>query len=128
MSNNIIDPENNIITVKKLRRFWTNIQPIIANPYDNIDSSYGAGAHNSLYRGKFLGTSVTDEQWAAIRNGSFKDMFIGDYWTIGGIDYVICDFDYYIYCGNVNITQHHIVIMPRTGMTIPAGTPLYGTS
>ena len=93
-----------------------------------IPLANNAGAHNSIYRGKFLGNSVTAEQWAAIADGSFADLYVGDYWTIGSQDWVICDFDYYIRCGNANITQHHVVVMPRTGMTIPAGTPLYGTS
>lgn len=87
-----------------------------------------AGAHNSIYRGKFLGTSVTAEQYDAIFNGTFKDLYIGDYWTINGVDWVICDFDYYFRCGSTEITKHHVIIMPRTGLTIPAGTPLYGTS
>lgn len=87
-----------------------------------------AGAHNSIYRGKFLGTSVTAAQWQAIRDGTFTDMYIGDYWMIGGQDWVICDFDYYIRCGSEDITDHHLILMPRTGMTIPSGTALYGTS
>ena len=39
-----------------------------------------AGFHNSIYRGKNLGGTVTDEQWAAIKAGTFDDLFIGDYW------------------------------------------------
>ncbi len=40
-----------------------------------------AGAHNSLYRGKNLGTSITAAQIAAIQNGSFDDIYPGDYWV-----------------------------------------------
>lgn len=43
-----------------------------------------AGAHNAIYRGKNLGSAVTAAQWAAIDAGTFEDLFIGDYWTIGG--------------------------------------------
>lgn len=93
-----------------------------------IPLANNTGAHNSIYRGKFLGTSVTAAQWTAIAAGTFEDLYIGDYWTIGSQDWVICDFDYYIRCGSTDITQHHVVMMPRTGMTIPEGTPLYGTS
>lgn len=39
-----------------------------------------AYAHNSVYRGKNLGTALTAEQSAAIRNGTFKDIYPGDYW------------------------------------------------
>jgi len=38
-----------------------------------------AGAHNSIYRGISLGTSVTTAQWNAIAAGTFEDMYIGDY-------------------------------------------------
>lgn len=74
----------------------------------------GAGYHNSIYRGKYLGSSVTDTQWAAIKAGTFEDMYLGDYWTIGGVDWVIMAFDYYLNCGNKATTAHHIVIVPQT--------------
>ena len=51
-----------------------------------------AGFHNSLFRGKSLGTSVTAAQWAAIGAGTFDDLFIGDYWTINGIVWRIAAF------------------------------------
>lgn len=76
-----------------------------------------AGFHNSFFRGKSLGTSFTTAQHNAISAGTFDDMFIGDYWTIGGIDYVICHFDYYYRCSDSDINYHHIVVMPRGVMT-----------
>ena len=53
----------------------------------------GAGAHNSIYRGKNLGTSVTAEQWAAINEGTFDDLYIGDYWVINGVNWRIAAFE-----------------------------------
>lgn len=94
---------------------------------EQINSS-NAGAHNGIYRGKYLGTSVTAAQYTAIRNGTFDDLYLGDYWTIGGHNWVICDFDYYIRCGSVDVNQHHLVMMPSGNMNIPAGTALYGAS
>ena len=41
-----------------------------------------SGSHNAVYRGKSLGSSVTAAQLAAIADGSFDDLFIGDYWTV----------------------------------------------
>lgn len=76
--------------------------------------SGGAGAHNSLYRGKNLGTSVTAAQWAAIADGSFTDLYIGDYWTIGGVNYRIAAVDYYLNSGDTSCTTHHVVIVPDT--------------
>ena len=55
-----------------------------------------AGAHNSIYRGKYLGSSVTAEQYTAISSGTFEDLYIGDYWTIGGVNYRIAAFNYYM--------------------------------
>ena len=74
----------------------------------------GAGAHNSIYRGKNLGTSVTAEQYTAISSGKFTDLYIGDYWVINGVTYRIAAFDYYYNCGDTNFTKHHVVIVPDT--------------
>ena len=73
-----------------------------------------AGAHNSIYRGKYLGSSVTTEQYAAILDGTFKDLYIGDYWTIDGVNYRIAAFDYYYNTGDTAYTSHHVVIVPDT--------------
>ena len=75
---------------------------------------YNGIAHNSIYRGKYLGASVTAEQYAAISAGTFEDLYIGDYWTMGGINYRIAAFDYYWNCGDRGDTlpPHHAVIVP----------------
>ena len=71
-----------------------------------------AGAHNAIYRGKSLGTSVTTAQYNAIAAGTFTDMYIGDYWTISGVVYRIAAFDYYLNCGDTSCTTHHVVFVP----------------
>lgn len=76
----------------------------------------GAAAHNCIYRGKNLGTSVTEEQYAAISSGKFTDLYIGDYWVINGVTYRIAAFDYYYNCGDTNFTKHHVVIVPDTSL------------
>lgn len=73
-----------------------------------------AGAHNAIYRGKSLGSTVTTAQYAAIKAGTFDDLYIGDYWTIGGVNYRIAAFDYYLNNGDTNCTTHHVVIVPDT--------------
>lgn len=75
-----------------------------------------AGAHNSIFRGKYLGTSVTAAQYAAIKAGTFDDLFIGDYWTINGINWRIAAFDYYLGTGSTALATHHAVIVPDTGL------------
>ena len=76
----------------------------------------GAAAHNCIYRGKNLGTSVTAEQYTAISSGKFTDLYIGDYWVIKGVTYRIAAFDYYYNCGDTNFTKHHVVIVPDTSL------------
>jgi hypothetical protein len=76
--------------------------------------SSNAGAHNSIYRGEYLGTSVTTAQYNAISAGTFDDLFIGDYWTINSVNWRIAAFDYYFNRGDTWCTTHHAVIVPDT--------------
>lgn len=73
-----------------------------------------AGAHNAVYRGKFLGNTVTAAQYAAIKAGTFDGLYIGDYWTIGDVNYRIAAFDYFLNSGDTECTDHHVVIVPDT--------------
>lgn len=73
-----------------------------------------AGAHNSIFRGKYLGTSVTTTQYMAISSGTFEDLYIGDYWTIGGVNWRIAGFNYYYNVGDTTFTTNHAVIVPDT--------------
>lgn len=65
--------------------------------------------HNNIYRGANLGSSYTVAQRAAVSSGAFTGLWIGDYWTIGGVQWIIVDFDYW------GGTTHHLIVMPRTG-------------
>ena len=82
----------------------------------NAIATTGAGAHNAIYRGKSLGTAVTEAQWAAIKAGTFEDMYIGDYWTIGGVTYRIAAFNYYYNTGDTACTKNHITLVPDANM------------
>ena len=88
---------------------------------DEIDAGLlpivnNAGAHNGIYRGKYLGSEVTAAQYAAIGAGTFDDLFIGDYWTIGGINWRIAAFHYWLNTRDTNCTTHHAVIVPDTSL------------
>ncbi len=77
----------------------------------------GAGFHNSIYRGEWLGTTPTEEQIEAINNGTFTNLFIGDYWCSNpsdnsSIKYRIAAFDYYYGIGETPCSTHHAVIIP----------------
>ena len=91
--------------VKTVEGTEAKIAPLLFN---------NAGAHNAIYRGKSLGSTVTTAQYAAIKAGTFDDLYIGDYWTIGGVNYRIAAFDYYLNSGDTNCTTHHVVIVPDT--------------
>lgn len=79
-----------------------------------LTSGSAAALKNCLPRFKYLGTSVTSEQWAAIQNGTFDGLFLGDYWTINGVDYIIAAFDYWLNTGDTACTKHHVVVIPRS--------------
>lgn len=96
---------------------FQNLADKVNEPMDNKVAPLlfnNAGAHNAIYRGKNLGTSVTAAQYAAIFAGTFDDMYIGDYWVINGVNWRIAAFDYYLKCGDTSCTKHHVVIVPDT--------------
>lgn len=90
-----------------LNRLKDDFAPLIYN---------NAGAHNAVYRGKNLGTSVTDAQYAAIAAGTFDDLYIGDYWIINDVTYRIAAFDYYLRAGDAAVYIHHVTLVPDVEM------------
>lgn len=68
--------------------------------------------HANIFRGKNLGTSVTNAQKAEITAGTFKDLFVGDYWVINGTTWRIADMDYFYQVGDTAFTKHHLVMIP----------------
>lgn len=67
--------------------------------------------HNNIYRGKSLGSAMTAEQYASIQNGTFKDLFIGDYWSTSGGIYRIAGFNYWYGKGDQALNKPHVVIV-----------------
>ena len=100
----------NVDNIKQATKteFDVHINEFLPHGIDN------AGFHNSIFRGKDLGTSVTPTQYANIANGTFEDMYIGDYWTINGTKYLIAAFNYYYNTGDTALTQNHITLIPAT--------------
>ena len=94
---------------------------------------HNSGAHNSLCRGKNLGV-FSDAQSAAIRAGTFDDIYPADFWVFSNIPYTyldendeekestysgtmrVADLDYYLRAGDSDLTAHHIVVIPDTNM------------
>ena len=83
----------------------------------------GAEAHNATWGGRDITAAFNAGTVSAnIANGSFKDIFPGDYITkqvtISGtaytVNWVIADCDYWINKGdNPAVTAHHVVIVPQ---------------
>lgn len=84
----------------------------IAKSIPLSDVSDTAITHRNSFRGKNLGAVVTEAQKAAIRNGSFDDLWLGDYWVIGGKIWRIADFNYWLNCGDNAVPPSHLIIMP----------------
>lgn len=75
-----------------------------------------ASQHRIIWGGRNLGSTVTDAQKAAIKNGTFDDLYIGDYWTIENVTWRIWDMDYFINCGDTSLNTHHLVIVPDSSL------------
>ena len=90
-----------------------NVNYIMVNNI-TIPFANNAGFHNSIYRGKNLGTSYTAAQKAQVQAGTFDDLFVGDYWAINNVNWRIAHFDYYLNTGDTATTKHHLVIVPDT--------------
>ena len=95
-----------------IAQLWNEIKSLEQEEQNSVKVFQNAGSHNSIYRGKYLGSSVTQEQWNAIEAGTFDDLYIGDYWVIGGVTWLIAGFDYYYGCGDTAFNKHHAVIVP----------------
>lgn len=110
--------ENSFFGAKDANRMNEALNTIV--PKINAIVTTGAGAHNAIYRGKSLGTAVTEAQWAAIKAGTFEDLYIGDYWEIGELTYRIAAFNYYRNTGDTVCTENHVTIVPDESMYLAA--------
>lgn len=78
-----------------------------------------ASAHNSIYRGKNITDLFYDGTLSTqIANGTFDDIFIGDY--IIGEDsetkYLVADINYRLNTGNTPLTTNHVLMIPEKVM------------
>ena len=97
---------------------------IITSVRSNWYATYpdGAEAHNAMWGGRDI-TAAFDAGTvsANIANGTFRDIFPGDYITkqvtISGttytVNWVVADCDYWINKGDTAVTVHHVAIVPQ---------------
>lgn len=71
----------------------------------------GMQTHNNIFRGANLG-ALDSTRIANIQNGSFHDMFIGDYFTINGSNYVIAGINAKHLKGDNMTLGNHLLLMP----------------
>ena len=99
------------ITLKELSQALADKLPF--NAY-SVGVGYGK---SGIYRGANLGSGTTfsaastAEQRASIANGTFKGLFIGDYWTVNNVVYRIADFNYWKRSGDTDFNTNHIVLV-----------------
>lgn len=89
-----------------------------------------AAAHNGIFRGKNLTNVYTIDQIVAkIANGTFEDLYIGDYFDITistsfttseVVRCVLAGFDTYWNNGDTPFRNHHAVIVPKNCFTATA--------
>lgn len=72
----------------------------------------GPEMHRMVFRGKNLGSTLTVDQISAIQNGTFEDLWLGDYWEINSVKWRIADFNYWRGTGDTEFTNNHLVIIP----------------
>jgi hypothetical protein len=108
----------NKIADKVFEKLQTNDKTILGaiNELNIIIGANNAAAHNAIYRGKNLGTQFTAEMSANIKNGTFKDLYCGDYLVINGTTYRFMDFDYLYKTGDTSLDTHHILVVPDAPM------------
>ena len=85
----------------------------------------GAPTHNNVFRGKNLG-ALNATHIANIQNGSFKDMFIGDYFIINGSTYIIAGINTKHLHGDTVALNNHLLLMPDRASKLEDGTLMVG--
>lgn len=90
---------------------------ILADGYNAYGVASNAAAHNAMPpRFKNLGTAATSDIYAAIKAGTFDDIFVGDYFMVGNNQIYIGAFDWYLNCGDTICSEHHVLLVPGNNL------------
>lgn len=75
-----------------------------------------AGNRNAMPpRDRSLGAPTT-EHFEMIASDKYNELFLGDYWTVDGVDWVIGDFKFWHNTGDTACTKPHVVAFPRNNL------------
>lgn len=75
-----------------------------------------AGNRNAMPpRDRSLGAPTT-EHFEMIASDKYNELFLGDYWTVDGVDWVIGDFKFWYNTGDTNCTKPHVAAFPRNNL------------
>lgn len=90
---------------------------VYSRPYEDIKLDMSLANRNNVYRGKNLtGIYTWDDISTRVNNGSFDDLYIGDYINVTidskNIAFRFAGFDTYLKTGDTQLTAHHIVVVP----------------
>lgn len=80
--------------------------------WDSMDDYIPVEMRRNIWRGKNLGGEVTTAIWDEIAAGTFKGLYIGDYWVAENNNWRIVDINYWLGTGDTACTTPHLVIMP----------------
>ena len=90
----------------------------VINLVGGILSINNASFHNSIFRGKDITSYFTDGSlYNRIANGTFEDLFVGDYIIQNNITWRIAGFDIHLNKGDQPLITHHAVIIPDSNLT-----------
>ena len=90
----------------------------VTNLVGGILSINNASFHNSIFRGKDITSYFTDGSlYNRIANGTFEDLFVGDYIIQNNITWRIAGFDIHLNKGDQPLITHHAVIVPDSNLT-----------
>lgn len=75
-----------------------------------------AGNRNAMPpRDRRLGAPTT-EHFEMIASDKYNELFLGDYWTVDGVDWIIGDFKFWYNTGDTVCTKPHVVAFPRNNL------------
>nr|DAO99588.1 MAG TPA: hypothetical protein [Caudoviricetes sp.] len=75
-----------------------------------------AGNRNAMPpRDRSLGAPTT-EHFEMIASDKYNELFLGDYWTVDGVDWVIGDFKFWYNTGDTACTKPHVAAFPRNNL------------